>query len=165
MPCGTYVSQFVLQALYEGKPRDHGQAALRLLTSDSKNSWQNMLKQGATTTMEMWTPDEKPNLTWSHPWAASPGFIIAWYLFGIRVLAPGWAKLAIKPAPGSLTHGEYTLPTVRGSVHVNFRSEDDGTLQLTVSLPLGTEARVSLPKRGRAALCQCCSVMMNGQAT
>ena len=72
MPCGTMVSQFVLQALYVGKPADHGAAALSVLTSDAKNSWLHMLKQGATTTMEMWTPDEKPNLTWSHVWSASP---------------------------------------------------------------------------------------------
>ena len=32
-----------------------------------------LLELGATTTMEAWSTEEKPNLTWSHPWAASPG--------------------------------------------------------------------------------------------
>ena len=63
MPCGVYVSQFTLQALYKNAA-DHGQAALELLTSTAKNSWLNMLKQGATASMEAWTIDEKPNLTW-----------------------------------------------------------------------------------------------------
>ena len=63
MPCGVYVSQFTLQALYKNTA-DHGQAALELLTSSAKNSWLNMIKQGATASMEAWTPDEKPNLTW-----------------------------------------------------------------------------------------------------
>eukprot|EP01047_Picozoa_sp_COSAG01_P029215 COSAG01_NODE_1996_length_8691_cov_10.109055_6_plen_86_part_00 len=58
---------------------------------------------------EAWTPDEKPNLTWSHVWSASPGFIIPWYLFGIQPTTPGWKTLTIKPAPGNLTHGRYTL--------------------------------------------------------
>ena len=51
MPCGVYVSQFALQALYQNAA-DHGQAALELLTSTAKNSWLNMLKQGATASME-----------------------------------------------------------------------------------------------------------------
>eukprot|EP01047_Picozoa_sp_COSAG01_P029216 COSAG01_NODE_1996_length_8691_cov_10.109055_7_plen_194_part_00 len=50
MPCGVYVSQFALQALYM-HAADHGQAALELLTSTAKNSWLNMLKQGATASM------------------------------------------------------------------------------------------------------------------
>ena len=58
-----YVSQFALQALYK-HTADHGQAALELLTSTAKNSWLNMIKQGATASMEAWTVDEKPNLTW-----------------------------------------------------------------------------------------------------
>jgi hypothetical protein len=65
MPCGVYVSQFTLQALYR-KAGDHGQAALELLTSNAKNSWLNMIKQGATASMEAWTIDEKPNLTWRY---------------------------------------------------------------------------------------------------
>ena len=69
MPCGTYMSQFVMQALYLGNPSDHGVTALALLTSTATNSWRHMIKQGATTTMEMWTRDEKPNLTWSHVWS------------------------------------------------------------------------------------------------
>ena len=51
MPCGVYVSQFALQALYRNAA-DHGQAALELLTSTAKNSWRNMIKQGATASME-----------------------------------------------------------------------------------------------------------------
>ena len=70
MPCGVYVSQFTLQALYKNAA-DHGQAALQLLTSTAKNSWLNMIKQGATASMEAWTPDEKPNLTWRYTLAHS----------------------------------------------------------------------------------------------
>ena len=146
MPCGTMVSQFVLQALYVGNPADHGAAALEVLTSDAKNSWLHMLKQGATATMEMWTRDEKPNLTWSHVWSASPGFIIPWFLFGIHPLEPGWAKMSIKPAPGALEHGEFYLPTVKGTIAAHFAKRRSGGLQLKVVLPLGTEAQVSLPR-------------------
>ena len=150
MPCGTYVSQFVLQALYVGSSaHDYGESALQVMTSNAKNSWLHMLAQGATTTMEMWTPDEKPNLTWSHVWSASPGFIIPWYLFGIQCLAPGWSKISIKPAPGSLQSGEYSLPTIRGTVQCRFSHRKElgvHKFELSVTIPLGMEARVSLPR-------------------
>ena len=146
MPCGTYVSQFTVQALYEGDSKDHGVAGYDVLTSSAKNSWLNMIKQGATTTMEMWTPDEKPNLTWSHPWSASPGFLIPWYLFGMRPLSPGWATLLIRPAVGRLTHGEYTLPTIKGPLYASFqRDQANESFRLEVRLPLGTEGTISIP--------------------
>ena len=53
LPCGTYPSQFAVRALY-AKASDMGSAALAVLTSDYTNSWIQMLKQGATMTMEMW---------------------------------------------------------------------------------------------------------------
>eukprot|EP01050_Picozoa_sp_SAG11_P022270 SAG11_NODE_4170_length_2028_cov_1.729393_1_plen_258_part_00 len=156
MPCGVYVSQFTLQALYKNAA-DHGQAALELLTSTAKNSWLNMLKQGATASMEAWTTDEKPNLTWSHVWSASPGFIIPWYLFGIQPTSPGWKTLAIKPAPGNLTHGHYTLPTLRGPVKADFKQGLGGvpthdsawSFELSVELPRDVTATVSVPRRNK----------------
>ena len=100
--------------------------------------------------MEMWDPDEKPNLTWSHPWAASPGFIIAWLLFGLRCVAPGCAEVEVRPAVGSLTHGAYELPTIKGPLGCSF-ARDGATLDLTVSLPAGVAASVALPRRDGAA--------------
>ena len=153
MPCGVYPAQFVLTALYQ-KFEDNGAAAFDILTSDAKNTWLAMLKKGATMTMEMWSEDEKPNLTWSHPWASSPAFIIAWYTFGIRPLEPGFAKVAIKPQVGALTSGRYTLPTVLGPITVRFRKSDT-SFALHVSLPASSVGVVSIPMlaadRGAAA--------------
>ena len=154
MPCGGYVSQFTLQALYQNSA-DHGQAALELLTSTAKNSWRNMIKQGATASMEAWTTDEKPNLTWSHVWSASPGFVIPWSLFGIQPTSPGFKTLNIKPAPGNLTHGNYTMPTVKGPVKAGFRqslgarAHGEFSFELSVELPRGVTAAVSVPRRNR----------------
>ena len=77
MPCSSYVAQYALEALYAGNATDHGLSALRVLESDVKHSWLHMMARGATTTMEAWDTDEKPNLTWSQcaagarldPWA------------------------------------------------------------------------------------------------
>ena len=143
LPCGVYPSQFALAALYSNRT-DRGHAALQVLTSDAKNSWISMLRKGATMTMEMWNQDEKPNLTWSHPWGSSPGFIIAWYLFGIRPLEPGWAALSIMPQVGDLEAGEYSMPTVRGRISVAF-TNSNSEFQLHVELPPTKRALIAVP--------------------
>lgn len=145
MPC-SYAAQFALQALFEGNRADGGAAALAMLTSDAKHSWRHMLAQGATATMEAWAPDEKPNLTWSHVWSASPGFLIPWLLFGLRCLTPGCATVEVRPAPGALTSAQYSLPTVKGHVNCSL-DQPAGPKSLTVrlALPMGVEANVVAP--------------------
>jgi alpha-L-rhamnosidase len=147
LPCSSYAAQFALMALYRGNPADHGEAALAVLTSNAKNTWRHMLERGATTTMEAWDTDEKPNLTWSHVWSASPGFIIPWLLFGLMCTAPGCTELTVRPAVGGLAHGSFALPTVKGPVHCSFLRDAQwkGSLVLTLTLPVGIVADVALP--------------------
>ena len=59
-----------------------------------------MIVQGATATMEAWTTDEKPNLSWSHPWASAPASAVVWGLFGIRPTKPAFASFVVRPQPG-----------------------------------------------------------------
>ena len=82
---------------------DHGQLALETLTSQGTNSWTSMIRQGATATMEAWTTEEKPNLSWSHPWASAPASAVVWGLFGLRSLAP--------PLPIVLYPTYFSLPS------------------------------------------------------
>jgi alpha-L-rhamnosidase len=141
--------QFTLTALYDNVA-DKGTAAFKVLTSDAKNTWLAMLQKGATMTMEMWSQDEKPNLTWSHPWASGPGFIVPWYLFGIRPLSPGFDTIGVKPQVGDLTSGKYSMPTVRGRITVAFTSTSD-RFELSVTLPASTVGRLSVPLPTRTA--------------
>ena len=151
LPCGTYVSQFALTALY-ANAADRGLAALRVLTSSALNSWVAMLRQGATMTMEMWNPDEKPNLTWSHPWSSSPAYVIAWYLFGIRPRTAGFGTVAVRPQPGDLPRGSFRLPTVRGPVRVSFAQTALGArFALNVTLPATVAGAVGVPLPAAAA--------------
>ena len=146
LPCGTWPAQYALIAMYDNAA-DRGLSALRVLTSSALNSWVSMLKQGATMTMEMWNPQEKPNLTWSHGWSASPAYIIAWYLFGIRASLPGFASVSVRPQPGDLERGRFTLPTLRGPISVSFAQQTIGvtTFALNVSLPATVIASVGIP--------------------
>ena len=167
MPCSSYTAQFALQALYVGKPLDHGHSALQVLTSDAKHSWRHMISQGATATMEAWDTDEKPNLTWSHVWSASPGFLIPWFLFGLLCVTPGCTELQVRPAVGDLEHGAYSLPTVKGPVRCSFKQPVGGDLSVQLALPVGIEASVGLPHPGpedvhTTPTAQSCPLLVNG---
>jgi hypothetical protein len=80
---------------------DPGSAAAQLawdfLVSD--NTWRLMINAGATTTMEVWTVSDKPNLSWSHPWCSAPANAIPRYLMGILPIAQGWSRAAVRPQP------------------------------------------------------------------
>ena len=158
MPCGPYPAQFAVRALYENE-RDGGAAALALLTNGTSgsNSWAAMLQRGATMTMEMWSEDmwngvgqprrKTPNFDWSHPWAASPAYLIPWFLFGVRPTSPGFATVSIRPQPGGLANGNLTMPTVRGPIQVGFAQESAKrrTFALSIALPAGCLASVGIP--------------------
>eukprot|EP00039_Didymoeca_costata_P005722 m.83920 g.83920 ORF g.83920 m.83920 type:complete len:1143 (-) comp12945_c1_seq2:86-3514(-) len=149
MPANVYLGQWILEALY-AHDDDHGRAGLRMLVSKGTNAWLNMIKQGATATMEAWTRKEKPNLTWSHPWAASPANVIPRLLFGIKALLPGYSRVEIKPQPGTLKSGTITIPTVRGALTASFNNvvNDEGLstrFDLRVILPVGVTGHVLLP--------------------
>ena len=93
------------------------------MLSKCTDTWLGMIARGATTTAEAWIADEKPNLTFSHPWGASPAFAIPRFLFGLRPLTPGHEQIEIKPQLGSLEWANFTLPTLRGAVTVNARQK------------------------------------------
>lgn len=96
MVCSVYAAQFYLEALLR-----HGRynSAWKLLTADNQTSWLGMLRQGALATMEAWSPDQKPNASFCHPWGSAPGNLILRYLIGLTPAEPGWQKVAFNPPP------------------------------------------------------------------
>lgn len=75
---GVYMAYFALAALVENGERDK---AIEL-TLD-KNAWLNMIKEGATTTLEAWGKEQKWNTSLFHPWAVAP--LIVFNESGIKV--------------------------------------------------------------------------------
>jgi hypothetical protein len=142
MACSVYCAPFLLGGLYGA---NDGQTALDLLTSSSKTSWLNMIAAGAGATSEAWDASMKGNLTYSHPWAASPAFVVPSGLFGIQPLAPGYEKFRVKPQPGDLEHASITVPTARGKIGVAFDHGGSGAFRLVVGIPGNTSAELSVP--------------------
>ncbi len=142
MACSVYGAAFLMDGLYRA---GSGQAALELLTSTGMSSWMNMIQLGAGATAEAWDPSMKSNLTYSHPWAASPAFVVPSGLFGIQPLEAGYARMQVKPQPGNLEWSTVTVPTVRGTVGAAFDYAASGAFQLAVQIPGNTSAELIVP--------------------
>jgi hypothetical protein len=127
-----------------------------LLTATNDRSWLNMINVGSTITLEAWDAKYKPNLDWNHAWGASPANILPRYLLGVRPLAPGFASAAIQPLPGSLTHIEGTVPTVRGPIKVVV---DTQPLAASITIPANMTANLAIPPTATA-----CHPLLDGQA-
>ncbi len=138
MACSVYGAQYLLEGLYRAGAPD---AALALMTSDSDRSWLNMLRVGATITMEAWDAKYKPNLDWNHAWGAAPANILPRFVLGVQPLSPGFATLAIRPQLGGLSHAEGLVPSVRGPIRVSV----DAPAVVSFTLPANVRANVALP--------------------
>merc|ERR1711871_1370067 len=144
----VYAAFWALKAAYE-LDIDHGSLALEWMTSCSNHSWCYMMSVGATATMEAWTRAEKPNLSWSHPWASAPVSAVVWGLFGIVPTAPTFSSFSCKPQTGNLTHASIKVPTARGEIVASFVADvASHTFQLNLSPPAGSVAQVCLPSLG-----------------
>ncbi|WNR46185.1 family 78 glycoside hydrolase catalytic domain [Paenibacillus roseipurpureus] len=87
--CGVYMSYFVLKSL--AKVGEYG-LIYELIMSDDEHSWQNMLREGATTAFEAWGKDQKWNTSLCHAWASAPISVLIEDLIGLHPLAEGWQE-------------------------------------------------------------------------
>lgn len=142
LACSVYGSQFLMDAVYEGGNAQYG---LQLLSSTSERSWYNMIRAGATISMEAWDNKYKPNQDWNHAWGAAPANIIPAKLIGIEPLEPGFERIRIKPQPGSLANAEIKTPTIRGDVLLSFKNQPQHSFTMKLTIPANTTAVVYLP--------------------
>ena len=92
--------------------------------------WQEMIRNGMTTTAE--TPE--PTRSDSHAWAAHPNYHLLATVLGIRPDAPGFKRISIAPALGDLKFASGKMPHPGGEIRVSYRMQKD-TLFADVTLP------------------------------
>ncbi|QYJ03013.1 glycoside hydrolase family 78 protein [Nocardioides panacisoli] len=141
MQCSVYCAAFLVEALYNG---DRSDLAHELLTGTGRRSWHNMIANGAGATTEAWDASLKGNMTYSHPWAASPAFNVPQGMFGIRPTTPGYATYDVRPQPGAIDWAHVTRPTLRGSIGAAFHTVGDRT-DVGVHVPGNSVATVHVP--------------------
>lgn len=142
MAVSPYAAQFLLEGLYKA-----GQSAapFALLTANGPRSWRGMmLRTGSTITTESWSDEIKPNQDWSHAWSTAPANLIPRWIMGIQPLEPGFRRFKIKPQPGPLEAAEIRLPTVKGTISVQFRSHRC-KFEIDFYVPQGAQADLELP--------------------
>lgn len=141
MACSVYGAQFLLDGLYEADDPDY---ALGLITSRGDRSWFNMLREGATITMEAWGQRYKPNQDWNHAWGTAPANYIVRHFMGIQPVEPGFRRVMIRPQPGKVGHAALNYLTVRGRLTEDFWNSPS-RFRMLVGLPGNTRAEVYLP--------------------
>ena len=160
MAGSVYAAYALLLGLYK-VTSDHGALALSLLTSCEVNSWCSMLRVGASATMEAWTRPQKPNLSWSHPWASAPSSAIVRGLMGIQPTAIGFRAFTVRPQPGGLAWASVRTPSLSGWIEARFDTSPTN-FSLTLSPPANTMAQVCLPLLG---LVGDATLLIDGQIT
>ena len=95
-----------------------------------------------------WSRREKPNLSWSHPWASAPASAVVWGFFGITPTTPGFRTFVFKPQPGTVASASITVPTLSGQIVATLTQTPGTAFAVTLAPPAGTRATVCLPKLG-----------------
>jgi hypothetical protein len=121
------------------------------MTADGPRSWLKMLESGAVVTTEAWLSDNKPNMSWAHPWGAGPANVIVRHLFGLRPTAPGWSRYTFDPRPGGIEHGRLSLTLPRGVLTAGFELQPDGTYRSEVGPRFKDNATHERAPHGRGA--------------
>jgi alpha-L-rhamnosidase len=147
MQCSVYCAAFVIESLYNG---DRSDIAYDLLTSTGLRSWMNMIEDGAGATAEAWDASLKGNMTYSHPWAASPAYNVPQGMFGIKPTTPGYDEFTVRPQPQSVEWASVTLPTLKGSIGAAFHTMGERT-DVGAYVPGNTVASVYVPA-GKSAV-------------
>ena len=84
---------------------------------ETLNLWREMLEKGLSTFAEK--PD--PTRSDCHAWSASPNYDFLATVAGIEPMAPGFEKIKMSPALGSLTEISGKMPHPNGTIFFNLK--------------------------------------------
>ena len=138
----VYGTFFLFEGLYNA---DMGDVANALLLDDDESegarTWAYMInKLGATVTTEAWNAVNKDNMTFSHPWGASPAYAITNGIFGINPTSAAFATFDIKFQTGVLKKANISVPSIKGKISASFDFSSGSVYSVTI--PANTKASV-----------------------
>ena len=146
---GFIGTPFMLDALAE---QGHADVAYKIVSQDTYPGWGYMVKNGATTTWELWELKTGNGMnSHNHP---ALGFISSWFyqmLGGLNIdpAHPAWEHFTVKPyVLGDLKWAKASVDTLRGRVASEWRLTDKG-IALTVNVPANSSASIYIPKLGK----------------
>ncbi len=152
----VYGAHFLLEGLYAAGA---GKFANELLLNDDVSpgarTWAYMLdKSNATITTEAWNTQNKPNMTFSHPWGSAAGAAIVRGIFGIKPTKPGFREFSLAIQPEGLRYAAIKVPTVKGPILAGFDTTGVNGSVLRATIPGNAVAHISFPcPAGGQVLC------------
>jgi arylsulfatase A-like enzyme len=141
MACSVYGAQYLMEALYKAGEADY---AHELMSATHDRSWYNMIKIGATVTLEAWDMKYKTNADWNHAWGAAPANIIPREMWGIKPITPGFGLVEIKPQMGKLKNSSITVPTIKGQIKGEFKKANARLSKYSLELPANMIGKFSV---------------------
>ena len=116
-----------------------------IILKDFRTRWATMRSVLENNTLqEDWTAPTDASAQWSHC-PLAPVFVVHQELVGLRPLAPGFARLQLRPQLGDLPDLETVSYTPRGPIE--FKAHRDGAVhRISVKLPANCEAELLLPQ-------------------
>jgi alpha-L-rhamnosidase len=149
---GFLATPFLLPVLAD---TGHLDVAYELLLQRTPPSWLAMVDRGATTVWERWEGIDADGVAHDSLNHYSKGAVVSFlhrYVAGIRMLdgVPGYRRFRVAPRlGGGLTWADAVHDAPAGRIGSAWRRSGD-RLELTVTVPPGTEAEVVLPGETRA---------------
>ncbi|MBQ4377036.1 MAG: family 78 glycoside hydrolase catalytic domain [Bacteroidales bacterium] len=127
-----------------------GDIAFLLASNTSWPSYGYMIEHGATTIWELWNGDTAEPSMNSGNHVMLLGDLITWFfkdLAGIQNDAPGFKTIRFAPdfSIADLQWVKASYRSLYGTIESNYRRNDDGKIEWTVTVPCNTTATVVLP--------------------
>jgi alpha-L-rhamnosidase len=111
--------------------------------------WESMLSRGLTTFAERYERPGDPSRSDCHAWSSSPNFEIFRTVLGIDSAAPGFARVQVRPFPGTFDRVAGSIPHPKGEVSVKLERAGS-RLRVEVTLPAGVTGEFSWRQTRRA---------------
>jgi hypothetical protein len=119
----AYTMFFILQALEE---HGYAKAARRII----ETLWGPMAATGNDT---VWERFEVAGGSFCHAWSAAPTYMLTRYVLGVRPTQPGYKAYVVAPQPAGLSWAKGAVPTVRGTIEVNWQWDAGGSQAATAA--------------------------------
>lgn len=106
-------------------------AGLYEKTENCWELWREMIRENLTTCVE----DNVRKRSDCHAWGALALYELPTVVLGVAPAAPGYEKVYIRPNPGYMTWAKGDVFTPKGTIHVSWKKEEDGTISLEYQVP------------------------------
>ena len=118
-------------------------ALVAAITDPNEPGYAQILREGATFTWESWDARRSGDSE-SHGWGATVLAVLQDDVLGVRVSAPGAARVDIAVPVSKLTRAEGTVTTQRGPVPITWTRDAAGNETIDVTVPANVSATVHL---------------------